>query len=42
MEASNEALFILNDIKKYIDFSEYFPQINQLIIQLFIFVRHFS
>ena len=42
MEASNEAPFTLNDIKKYIDFRESVPQINHLLIQLFIFVYHFS
>ena len=42
MEASNEAPFTLNDIKKYIDFRESIPQINHLLIQLFIFVYHFS
>jgi len=42
MEASNEPPFTLNDIKKYIDFRESVPQINPLLIQLFIFVYHFS
>ena len=42
MDASNEAPFTLNDIKKYIDFRESVPQINHLLIQLFIFVYHFS
>ena len=42
MEASNESPFTLNDIKKYIDFRESVPQINHLLIQLFIFVYHFS
>jgi len=42
LETTNESPFTLNDIKKYIDFRESFPQINNLLIQLFIFVYHFS
>ena len=41
-ETTNESPFTLNDIKKYIDFRESVPQINSLLIQLFIFVYHFS
>ena len=41
-ETTNESPFTLNDIKKYIDFRESVPQINKLLIQLFIFVYHFS
>ena len=41
-ETSNESPFTLNDIKKYIDFRESVPQINSSLIQLFIFVYHFS
>jgi type IV secretory pathway ATPase VirB11/archaellum biosynthesis ATPase len=37
-----ESPFTLNDIKKYIDFRKSVPQINNLLIQLFIFVYHFS
>jgi len=32
----------MNDIKKYIDFRESVQQINNLLIQLFIFIYHFS
>ena len=42
LETTNESPFTLNDIKKYIDFRESVPQINNLLIQLFIFVYHFS
>jgi midasin (ATPase involved in ribosome maturation) len=42
MDTPNEASFTLNDIKKYLDFRESVPQINYLLIQLFIFVYHFS
>ena len=42
LETTNESPFTLNDIKKYIDFRESIPQINNLLIQLFIFVYHFS
>ena len=42
LETTNESPFTLNDIKKYIDFRESVPQINILLIQLFIFVYHFS
>ena len=42
LETTNESPFTLNDIRKYIDFRESVPQINSLLIQLFIFVYHFS
>ena len=42
MDTSNEIPFTLNDIKKYIDFRESIPQINHLLIMLFIFAYHFS
>ena len=42
METSNEIPFTLNDIKKYIIFRENIPQINHLLIMLFIFAYHFS
>jgi len=42
LETTNESPFSLNDIKKYIDFRESVPQINYLLIQLFIFAYHFS
>ena len=42
LETTNESPFTLNDIKKYIEFRESVPQINNLLIQLFIFVYHFS
>jgi len=42
LEAPNESPFTLNDIKNYIDFRKSAPQINISLIQLFIFVYHFS
>ena len=42
LETTNELPFTLNDIKNYIDFRECVPQIKISLIQLFIFVYHFS
>ena len=42
LETTNESPFTLNDIRKYIDFRESVPQVNSSLIQLFIFVYHFT
>ena len=42
LDATNESPFTLNDIRKYIDLRESVPQVNSPIIQLFIFVYHFT
>ena len=42
LETTNELPFTLNDIKNYIDFRKSVPQIKISLIQLFIFVYHFS
>ena len=42
LEASDESPFTLNDIKKYINFRESIPEINNNTIQLFIFSYNFS
>ena len=42
LETTNESPFTLNDIKKYIDLRESVPQVNSLLIQLFLFVYHFN
>ena len=42
LETSNEAIFTLNEIKKYIDFRVAVPEIDKSLIMLFIFAYHFN
>ena len=42
LDTTNESPFTINDIRNYIDLRESVPQVNSSLIQLFIFVYHFT